>query len=97
MNRRDIVDFMYANRRSELQFQRELHRARATNLVESVKPAAQAASTEAGAKHLLRSSERGNRGNCIDRIRKIGMIEDVEDVDSGLQVQSLSKIELASQ
>jgi hypothetical protein len=73
---------------SEQQLQRQLHRARAADLVERVKSAALAAAAQPGVQRLRRVSEL-RRTQVVDGAAEVRVVEDVEEIASETKVNSL--------
>jgi hypothetical protein len=80
----------------ELQLERELDRARASDLVEGVEAAELATGTEVVVEHLRRLAEL-RKAQIIDRAAEVRVVQDVEEVASELQRKSFGEAELAAQ
>jgi len=76
---------------SELEFEGKLDRARAANLIEGVETAIRAAGAQAAREGLRRVAEQ-RTGQVIVRRAEVGVIEDVEELQSKAKAQLLGEM-----
>src|SRR5258708_34715092 len=81
---------------SKLKHACEVNRARAAGLVERVKAAVLAATSEVVVQRLCGLAELG-RGEGVDRVAEVWVIQDVEEIASRLQRKTFGKTKLPEQ
>jgi len=80
---------------SKLKFKSQLDRARSADLVQRIEAAALATGSEVVVQHLRGLAELG-RGEKVDWITEVRMIQDIEEIASRLKRKPLGKAELSA-
>src|SRR5271165_6385033 len=82
--------------RSEHQFQGQLGRSRAADLIQRIEAAVLAAAAQRSSQHLRRLPEQ-RRAHIVDGAAEIGVVEDVEKIRPRLEGKPLAEFELPPQ